>query len=678
MTFNGLTDGQAEASRKKYGGCLSESEQKPAGLKEKLKERFSKIPVKVYIILFLIYIALGIFLAVNGNVTAILSALPIIPAAIIPMVINCLTELHFERSAFKHTSKPYSRSYKAFRCGNTVTEIPMESIVKGDYLLLTAGDISPADGIVLHGDITAEKDGGSKLIRNFRAEEITEDISGSYTVERDAVISSGYAVVKIISVEGGKNPLRKVKKSKSYTLGIILSVIFSAALTAFYVFCCPDGGICGANTGEVVSAALLYFSLIFLASEWLEQPREFFRNACAGEMRHGGVKAAALRKPSDFTFVDKSAFAADGKPVVTGYTDGSGRSYVKFYEIPYPLGTILARAAAENTSALVNRGNIFGSDAHECAVMRFVSERIKNTLDLEITPEVIKGAYNYPQCKRLLGGSPAEIIGGCEAYFDGAGNVKRLSNTAALSAMAEELIFQGSRVFAYAAENYDGSKIFIGMVTVHEKLRSSAANAYRAMRSDGVPVIMLAEGSSAEAVSIADKAVTGAGIDEIIPFERLEEMPLEEAARVLRKIKIITGKTDREKLVKIVHDMKKTVGITACDYRSLEESAEADVIYAASSGCMAAKSEADAILYDGLASMLNYNGYCRRINSAAVGYNILRIFMLALSAVMMNAAVVNLFGSIVYYTAIAINILFCAAACAVFGKISGNLSSYPD
>ena len=45
--------------------------------------------------------------------------------------------------------------------------------------------------------------------------------------------------------------------------------------------------------------------------------------------------------------------------------------------------------------------------------------------------------------------------------------------------------------------------------------------------------------------------------------------------------------------------------------------------------------------------------------------------MLALSAVMMNAAMVYSFGNIAYYGAVVLNILFGAASCALFGRISG-------
>lgn len=673
MTFNGLTDGQAESSRKKYGSCRPGNDRKPENFFSKLKELFGRIPVKIYIILYLLYLVCVISGAAgNGGAGEVTAVLALIPAALIPAGVNCLAELHTGKRAGKQEKSRSGRTYKVYRCGNTVTEIPEEDIVRGDYVLLTAGDICPAEGMVLHGDITAEKDGKSELIRNFKEKELEEDISGSYTVERNAVITSGYAVLKITSVENGEEEAEYfVKNSKAYTLGIVLSAVLAAALTGIYVFCAVNGGVYGTNMNGAAMAAVFYASLLFLAAAGLKQPKEFFMNADKAAMRRNGINAESLSGLADYIFADKSGFVTDGRPVVTGFTDGTGATCRKFYEIPYPLGTIAARAVAENTAALINRGRIICSDPYGRAEAEFMAERIKNTLDLEITPELINGAYSLPMCRKLLKGAPSEIIGGCTGYFDGSGAVRPLSNTAALSAMAEELIFQGNRVFAYAAENYDGSRTFIGMMTLHEKLRSTAAEAYKQFASLGSRVIILSEGGTPEAVSIGDKAVTGANSDEVIAFDALEKMETSEAEKALKKVKMITGKADREYLINLVHGMKKTVGMTVSGCGELEAAEEADVIYAAPTGCMAARDSADAVLYDGLKSMLDYGKYCRSIKGAAGGYNIFRIVMLALSAVMMNAAMVYSFGNIAYYGAVVLNILFGAASCALFGRISG-------
>jgi hypothetical protein len=677
MTFNGLTDAQAENSRKKHGNCCTAHIGSPDSFGDKMKERFGRIPVKIYIIIYLLYIIYCIILMVDGvGGKMLLSALPAAVITFITASVSSLAEIYTERAGRAKLSSAPKILYKAYRCGNTVREIPAEEIAVGDYILLTAGDIAPAECMVLHGDITAEKDGSTRLIRNFKEEEITEDISGSYTVERDSVISSGYAVVKILRGEKDENTDVQTDeedypddgRSALYGAGIAVGVILAAVLTAFSIFTSLGSDPYGTGLRTAAGPAVYYALLLFFAADSLKDPGKFFLEARKGSYVSKGVRAEDLSGGADYIFADKSAFVTDGKPVVTGFTDGNGESYSAFYEVPYPLGTIAARAAAENTSALINRGRIICADPFEKAETEFMSERISNTVGLEITPELINGEYSHPQCKRLLKGSCESVLTGCKSYFDASGNVKPFTSSAAISAMAKELVFQGSVVYAYAAENYDGSRIFIGMLTLSEKQRSSAPAAYKALSKETSGVIILSESSPSDYVAPADGAVTGASRDEIISFVELRKMEMSAAQKALKKIKIITGKADKEYLIDLCRSMKKTVGVAVLNWDDMDAAKDADVLYASSVGCMAAAREADAVIDDGLASIELYSEACRSIRGDAAGYGISRIVTLVLSAFAMSPMAVNVFGNLSFGLAAALNIAAGIAACVIFGR----------
>ncbi len=675
MTFNGLTDKQAESSRKKYGSNRADEPGKET-LSRKLAERFGRIPVKIYIIILLLYIAAALFSEMSGAELMaegfVPAALALIPALFIPAAVNCLAEIYVENRANRNRKKSSEKLCKVYRCGNTIKEIPAGDIVKGDYVLLTEGDIVPADGIVVYGDVTAESIAadsgapGSKLIRSSGKEDISEDVQEEYTVERDWEISSGYAVIKITKVGSDKLPPAE-KPSAGYAAVMYTGILLSVLLILSYMLCCYKN-IYGADESGLIPASACYLSLIFLTSEGLLRPADFFRKTDRGVMYRDGIRACTANKRNNMILADKAAFATDGRPLVTGFTDGSGKTYPKFYEIPYPLGTIIARAAAANTSALTNRGKIIGADPYECAEMNFISERIKNTLGLEITPELISGELKNFSYKKLLKGSADKIIKNCTAYFDGGGKRKALSNTAALTAMAEELSFQGSRVFAYAAEDHEGNKVFIGMITVYEKLRGSAAEAYRKLTDSGIRVVMLDRGGSAKSVSIADKAVTAAASDEIISYEELASKPDTEAAKLLPKLKIITGECDKEYLIRLAKASKLTVGVTVSSYDEIEKTTEADVLYAPSSACGAVCGSVHAVLSGGLESLYKYGGYSRAIKSSAAWYTVLRFILTAVSAFLMSPPAVSMIGISAYYGAIVINLLFSAAACVAFSK----------
>ena len=653
MTFNGLTNQQAENSRKKYGSNRSEEKIKPSNLWIKLKERFGRINIKIYLAILLFYCAAALFGVVFADNKELLPGLPTVlitaGAMLAAMIINCLIELFYENKAAKQRKISDDCICRVYRCGNTIEEIPAGDIVKGDYVLVEEGDVVPAEGIVVYGDAAADNGDGSKLIRNPNGDE--EELP-SRTLARGAVITSGYAVIKITKTGAGE-PENTEPVSRGLTAASICSAVFIAAYCVYSVFT-SDNGIFAA----VLTAAAASSVLFVTVSERINRPLGFFTETSREDMNCDGVHSAKIKDPANMVFIDKSAFVTDGKPVVTGFLDGSGKSFSKCYEIPYPLGTILAKAIAENTSVLLNRGKIYGADPLECAEAEYISERFKSTLDLEIKSENINGTDKDFGYKKLYKDFPDKLIPKCSYYYDAAGTAKPFSDGVAITAMADEIIFQGSSVIAYAAEDFDGNYIFIGLLTVHEKLRKDSAAMFRAMTSKGTRAILLTGEAELTSVSMPVKAVTGAGINEVISFEKLAEMNEDDARRMLPAIKVITGSVNKELLLALAKGGKYTVGITALTRDDTEASAEADVIYASSLSCRAAKNNADVILSDGLTSLAKYNTYSRKIKGAAIGYTAYH------TALMLLTAAAVFFG----INTAALTTVLTGAGCIFFGR----------
>ncbi|MBQ8826539.1 MAG: cation-transporting P-type ATPase [Oscillospiraceae bacterium] len=661
MTFNGLTDDQVERSRKKNGSNRIADDLNNYTLKRRLKDRFDRVSVKIYIIIVLIYAAYALILALTGYNTELemlLKVLPVIPVLAVSMTVNCIAEVYYDRKTLKLKQKADEAICHVYRCGNTIKDVPAGDIVKGDYVLVQEGDIVPAEGVLVYGDIYAADGNSSRLLRNYTLAAADETSAAEYAVHRGEQISSGFAVLKITAVSSSSAE-EEAPVSKGRTGGFVLAGILVAALTFIYILSCLIGGY-GSSTMYLAGTFVIYLSMIVLASESLLRPVEFFKNAQSADMYRDGVKAADIKGRAQLIFIDKSAFVTDGKPYVTGFTDGEGNSSSQCYEIPYPLGTLLTRAIVDNTTALVNRDRIIGPDPYECAAVSFISERIKLTRELEIETRNLNGTEKPFACKKLIKAPPERLIPECGYYYDGAGNQKPLSNTAPLIAMADELSFQGSRVIAYAAEDYDGKRTFIGMLTIHEKLRKNAVTAYKALCESGSRIIMLTSSSSAEALSIADKSVTGASAQETIAFDKLSEMDNDDAKRMLPALKIITGEADKEYLLNLAKQLRYSVGITAAFHEEIEVCREADVVYASSNSGETVKEAADAVLSDGLMSLFKYGSYSRCIKNSAAVYTIVRYILLILSALLMTCESCYAFGFGMWYVSAALNILLSA------------------
>lgn len=171
---------------------------------------------------------------------------------------------------------------------------------------------------------------------------------------------------------------------------------------------------------------------------------------------------------------------------------------------------------------------------------------------------------------------------------------------------------------------------------------------------------MLTSSSSAEALSIADKSVTGASAQETIAFDKLSEMDNDDAKRMLPALKIITGEADKEYLLNLAKQLRYSVGITAAFHEEIEVCREADVVYASSNSGETVKEAADAVLSDGLMSLFKYGSYSRCIKNSAAVYTIVRYILLILSALLMTCESCYAFGFGMWYVSAALNILLSA------------------
>lgn len=648
MTFNGLTDNQAESHRKQFGSNrIAQEPSKSSG--KRFTERFGRIPVKVYIIIVLCCIGFGIIFSSGSGLRSILPCVMAVIANAAALFIVCVWESALLRRKGKSRSLRNDSKCKVYRCGNSVAEVKTGDIVKGDYVLLTAGDIVPAEGIVQTGDITIDTDGRTDLVRRELKEEIDEDITGEYTLEKGTLVTSGHAVMKVTRVEEKfAKPL--VISLKGYTVCIIIGSVLTAALTLWTAYHAEK---IGEGMSLLPMKTALFASLILIAGAGLKDPLAEFLTASRTEIRRSGADLRTLTPKRDVLFVDRSGFVTDGKPVAVGFTDGSGSMVQKFYEIPYPLGTIAANAAAENTSALINKGRIISADPYEAAEMTFMADRLKSTVELEINAGLVKGDLPANDYKRFLRGDPGSIISGCKSFFDGTGKEKEFSSAAAVKALAEELIFQGNSVIAYAAELWDGRKVFIGMMTIREKYRGISETAFKKLTEHGSRPILLVPYDEA---ALPDKAVTSAGADDVISYKELAEMGRAEAAKTLKRVKIITGRCDKSKLIGIARSAGKTVGTTAVDVHDALECEEANTVFAADESCIAAKEIADCIASDGIYSAAVGMGCSKEIKKCASIYDILRIVLLVLNAAAM------FFGIGIASPALSIAVIIISAA----------------
>ena len=108
MTFNGLNDNQVDRSRRKNGSNRFADDLNNYTLKKRLKDRFDRLSVKIYIIILLVYAVNALFLALTGYTDELIMLCRVLSVAAVlavSMTVNCVAEVYFDRKTLKLKQK---------------------------------------------------------------------------------------------------------------------------------------------------------------------------------------------------------------------------------------------------------------------------------------------------------------------------------------------------------------------------------------------------------------------------------------------------------------------------------------------------------------------------------------------------------------------------------------------
>lgn len=504
MKIMGLTDEQVEESKKKYGDNRM-TEQETESFWSKLLGNFGDPMIKILCVALII----NIVFAFLGQ-TEWYESVGIALAVILATFVSTFSEFRNE-NAFQKLQEEASRIFcKVYRNGQ-VTEIPIDSIVVGDCILLQTGDKIPADGVLVEGTIKVDQsvlNGESKeatkkeIPENYVDEDAALDFLNPYKVFRGAVVCSGNSIMRVTTVgdksvygqiaselqseEDRDSPL-KVKLGNlaggiskfGYIGGIAIAVAFlfqsiviqnnfDMALIMDY---CSNWMVV---VNDVVEAVMLAVIIIVMAvPEGLPLMIALVSALNMGKMLKDNVlvrKIAGIETAGSLNilFSDKTGTITKGKLEAVTFVDGAGAEYVSFDSVMNELKNVLSLNVFHNTDAVISDEGgdvkIFGGNATERAILSYAANsRHANTVnvarvssipfssDRKYSATSVKGDYNMT----LIKGAPEKILVQCSYYYDANGQKQPLSMEGKsriddkINALAERAI----RVLAFATSD---------------------------------------------------------------------------------------------------------------------------------------------------------------------------------------------------------------------------------
>ncbi len=566
----GLTDSQAEESRKKYGDN-SMTEQASESFWDKLKGNLGDPMIKILIVALLINIVLSIL----GGVGVIKEGAPewyepigIFVAIALATLVSTFSEYRNE-NAFQKLQEEASRIMcKVYRNGE-IAEVAINDIVVGDAILLQAGDKVPADGIIIDGDIKVDQsvlNGESREAKKVAVPEGWTDTDESlnfdneHKIFRGSVVCSGNAVMEVtvvgdksvygkiaseLQVDDDRETPLKLKLGKLADgiskFGYIGGIAIAIAMLVKTLFM-GEGGIeaflfaegvfqWAALLEAVIQSVMLAVIIIVMAvPEGLPLMIAIVSAQNMGKMLKDNVlvrKVAGIETAGSLNilFSDKTGTITKGKLEAVTFINGALHESKTFDEVGGKLKDILSLSIHKNTLSVISGEGkdmkVIGGNATERAILGFAagttcSANVKAVGNIpfnstnKYSATQVTGDYDLS----LIKGAPEKILQRCSHYWDENGE-KQPFNMTELNKQIDELANRAIRVLAIAtSEDALGEEALpdsnnwtlVGVVGIRDEVRPESVTAIREVKGAGVQVVMITGDRKETAVAIAKDA----------------------------------------------------------------------------------------------------------------------------------------------------------------------------
>ncbi|WDV45602.1 calcium-translocating P-type ATPase, PMCA-type [Clostridiaceae bacterium M8S5] len=561
--YEGLSSSQVEESKNKFGtNTLSEIETETFW--DKLKGNFEDPIIKILVVALVI----DVIFYFLGQVEWF-EPLGIAIAVLIATLVGTYSEFSNEQSFQKLQEEASRIKCKVYRDGN-VSEIPINDIVKGDYILVQTGDKIPVDGVLVDGHISVDqsvlngeskeaqkhvpnegyayKDGQSDFLDEYKVFRGTVVVEGEAIVEAKTIGDSSFygQLAKELQAEDRESPL-KVKLGDladgiskfGYIGGSLIAasfmfkkIVLNSLANGTPILDYFASGNLGTAVSDVVTAIILAIIIIVVAvPEGLPMMIAMVLSLNMKKLLKDNILVRKLigietAGSLNILFSDKTGTITKGLLEVVLLCDGDNNQYDSNSDIPEKLGKVVDVSISQNTNAVLNiqeNGEkvVLGGNSTERALLHFISDDIGkynlNTVDNipfnskdKFSATQVEGEYNLT----LVKGAPEKILTSCTTYYDKDGNKQTFGKDKleTINNKINELAGRAIRVLALATtDKAVGTELFeemtfVGIVGIRDDLRAESVQAIGEALDAGIQVVMITGDRKETAMAIAKEA----------------------------------------------------------------------------------------------------------------------------------------------------------------------------
>ncbi len=681
--MKGLTDSAVSESKSKFGtNALSKKETE--SLWSMFIGAFDDIWIKVLcgaLILKIVLAVLGAFIPALGGENDVIEIISIVMAIALATGFSTLSEYR-NTSRSEALQEEYNKTEaKVIRNGKLV-KIPTTDIVKGDTILIQAGDKVPVDGLLIDGSVKVSQaalNGESRDETKTSTTSMDDAESTDYTsaskIFMGSVVTSGEGYM-IATVIGDASELGKINKALTDTneeeerkdtsslklekvaggigkLGVSAAVIAGVlhVVLSFMRGAIPeDVNVAVGILLLVAEAVMLMASIVIMAvPEGLPMMNSLVQSMNTESMYKKNILVSHKAAFSDSAYMnvlfsDKTGTITEGNLSLVEFISGDGNIAEKITTPDFIESITL------NNLAKVSEGKAIGSNNMDRALLTYALNNgyDESGADTSKVAE-ISGFDSEKKCAtvKLTDGSvywkgATENILDKVTHYELPDGTEKPFTAEDKKKVEEQMIAEAKRTMKLlsVAKIHEGKTVLMAVLCLRDNVRKDAIETVKTLNKAGIQVVMVTGDAEETAVAIAKEAgiLKDENVDVVLTHEMLAAMSDEELKTKLPNLKVVSRAKplDKKRLVSLSQQLDNVCGMTGDGVNDAPALKQADIGFAMGDGTAVAQEAGDVVILNNSLTSIKDCVLNSRTMAKSVGKFLIFQLTVNISTLLMN------------------------------------------
>ena len=678
--MRGLSDSQVNKSKQDFGtNALAKKETE--SLWSMFIGAFDDIWIKVLcaaLVMKIVISVVGVFVPALAGENDVVEIISIVLAIALATGFSTLSEYR-NSSRSEALQEEYNKTYaKVMRNGKLVNILTSE-IVKGDTILVQAGDKVPTDGVLFEGHIKVSQaalNGESRDEDKTAADNLDEAESTDYAsankIFMGSVVTSGEGYM-VATVIGDASELGKINKAltddneeddrkdtSSLKLEVVAAGIGKLGVSAAAIAGVLDVVLNLIRTDEpitvvyvlllVAEAVMLMASIVIMAvPEGLPMMNSLVQSMNTESMYKKNILVSHKAAFSDSAYMnvlfsDKTGTITQGNLSLVEFITGDGKiaEHIPSQEF--------IEAITLNNLAKVSEGKPIGSNNMDRALLGHALEHGYD--DSKNDPDKVADISGFDSEKKCATvtlknglvywkGATENIIDKVTHYMLPSGEEKEFT-AADKKAVEDQMLAQAKRTMKLlsVAKIADGKTVLMAVLCLRDNVRTDAVETVEILNNAGIQVVMVTGDAEETAVAIAKEAgiLKDEKNDVVLTHEELEQMSDEELKKKLPHLRVVSRAKplDKKRLVSISQQLDNVCGMTGDGVNDAPALKQADIGFAMGDGTAVAQEAGDVVILNNSLTSIKDCVLNSRTMSKSVGKFLIFQLTVNISTLLMN------------------------------------------